>query len=102
MDVPVFRKDTLRSLRTKFRYTQGQAAKMLGISVPVLRAWEKDSACVSYGEVEKIEKVFNISRDYIFFGRELAFCEQIRNPEIRNFYKEEVRYGKYASPTIAI
>ena len=77
-EVPIDRKNTLRSLRVKFGYTQGEAAIHLGISVPTLRAWEYNSGVVTYQQILKIEEVYNTSMDYIFFGKEDSFSELIK------------------------
>jgi transcriptional regulator with XRE-family HTH domain len=77
-DVPLYLKNTLRSLRIKFGYTQGEAARLLGVSIPTLRKWEFNSEKLSHEETKKIEEVYKISNDYIFFGSEIAFSEPIR------------------------
>lgn len=79
-EVSTHLKNTLRSLRVKFGYTQGEAAILLEISVPTLRAWECNSGGVPYKKILKIEEVYNTSQDYIFFGDEDSFGELIRKP----------------------
>jgi len=82
-EVSIHLKNTLRSLRVKFGYTQGEAALLLGVSVPTLRAWECNSGGVPYRKILKIEEVYNTSQDYIFFGNEVSFSELIRKPTIK-------------------
>ncbi|RNC29780.1 MAG: HTH-type transcriptional regulator ImmR [Candidatus Dichloromethanomonas elyunquensis] len=77
--VPIYLKNTLRSLRIKFNYTQEKAASLLDISVPTLRNWERDSSNVPYHMIERFEKIYGTSQDYIFFGDEVAFSELIRS-----------------------
>jgi transcriptional regulator with XRE-family HTH domain len=80
-DVPVFMKNTLRSLRTKLGYSQKAAAKLLDISVTTLRSWERDSSKITYADIKRIENIYNISSDYIFFGKELAISELLRKKD---------------------
>ena len=77
-EVSVYLKNTLRSLRIKFGYTQGEAAKLIGVSTPTLRAWEQNSGGVPYEKILKIEETYNTPQDYIFFGNEVSFSELIR------------------------
>jgi len=79
-EVSIHLKNTLRSLRVKFGYTQGEAAVLLEISVPTLRAWECNSGGVPYQKILKIEGVYNTSQDYIFFGKEDSFSELVKKP----------------------
>ncbi|BFH15656.1 helix-turn-helix domain-containing protein [Paenibacillus melissococcoides] len=73
--IPERMKDTLRSLRIKFGYSQEEAAALLNISKRTLQLWEKDSGNISYSKVEMIEHVYRTPRDHIFFGKESAFSE---------------------------
>ena len=82
-DVSIYLKNTLRSLRVKFGYTQEEAAHLLGVSVPTLRAWEVNSGGVSYRKILKIEEVYNISQDYIFFGNDISFSEHLRKSALK-------------------
>lgn len=77
-NVPLQLKDTLRSLRIKFGYKQDEMAKILGVHVQTLRAWEVDSSEISYSMIKKIEEIFGIPQDYIFFGRQDAFSERLK------------------------
>lgn len=70
--VPYQLKFTLASLRVRKGMTQEEAAKRLGIGRDTLRTYEKDSSKVDFAMIEKIEKLYNISRDYIFFGESTA------------------------------
>lgn len=67
-DVPIFLQHSLVDLRTRMGLSQEEAAHKLGISRTTLRNWEKDSAKVSYENILKIEEIYKIPQDYIFFG----------------------------------
>lgn len=75
----LFTRDTLRSLRVKFGYTQEEAAKLLEVSPMTLRSWEKNSENLPYSKIKKIEEVYSTKQDHIFFGSESAFSEILRN-----------------------
>lgn len=77
-EVPIHEKNTLRSLRIKHGYTQKEAGALLGVSANTVRSWERDSGRLSYCSIKKIEEVYCISQDYIFFGKEVAFSELVR------------------------
>lgn len=89
-DIPLILKNTLRSLRVKFGYTQEEAAKLIGVSAPTLRCWEQNSEKVPYQTIKKIEKVYNTPQDYIFFGDEDSFSELIKREG--SFYEGEKVY----------
>lgn len=91
-DIPIVLKDTLRSLRVKFGYTQEQAAELIGVSVPTLRGWEQDSGNISYMNIKKIERVYGKSQDYIFFGNEVSFSELVRE-RVGEHGEKEVYYS---------
>lgn len=78
-DIPIGFINTLRSLRVKFGYTQEEAAELIGVSVRTLRSWEQDSKTIPYMVVKKIEHVYRTPQDYIFFGNEVSFSEQLKN-----------------------
>lgn len=74
----MIKKDTLRSLRIKFGYTQDEAAALLSVTTPTLRAWEQNSDNLPYQKIKLIEEVFQVNQDHIFFGSESAFSEILR------------------------
>ncbi|MNW58183.1 helix-turn-helix protein [compost metagenome] len=78
-DIPIIFINTLRSLRVKFGYTQEEAAQLIGVSVPTLRSWEQNSNTIPYMVIKKIESVYRTPQDYIFFGNEVSFREQLKN-----------------------
>ncbi|MEV2910514.1 helix-turn-helix transcriptional regulator [Paenibacillus larvae] len=71
-------KETLRSLRIKFRYTQKEAAEIIGVSKTTLKNWEVNSSRIPYDKVKRIEEVYGVNQNSIFFGSEVAFSELIR------------------------
>ena len=76
--VPMYLKQTLKSLRVRADLTQDEASVLLGISVSKLRRWEDDSSNLSYKDIELIERRYSIPQDYIFFGDNHAFSEKIK------------------------
>nr|WP_092074992.1 helix-turn-helix transcriptional regulator [Dendrosporobacter quercicolus]NSL49627.1 helix-turn-helix transcriptional regulator [Dendrosporobacter quercicolus DSM 1736]SDN25505.1 DNA-binding transcriptional regulator, XRE-family HTH domain [Dendrosporobacter quercicolus] len=78
-EIPLTLRNTLRSLRVKFNYTQEEAAVLLGVSTPTLRAWESDSGKMPFEKIIVIEKIYKTPKDYIFFGKESTFSELLRN-----------------------
>lgn len=72
--IPANAKHTIKDLRVRAGITQSQAAKLLGVSEPTLRNWEKDSSGLKYEKMVRISEIYNIPLDYIFFGQDNAFC----------------------------
>lgn len=70
-------KYTLKSLRARMSMSQKEAAERLGVSDKTLQSWEKDSSDLSLKQIEKIESVYCVPKDYIFFGTDHAFSEKI-------------------------
>lgn len=79
MTTPNLIQETLRSLRVKFGYTQEEAAELYGVTVKKLRVLEKDSSKATYPLIKKIESVYGVSQDQIFFGSEVTFSEHLRS-----------------------
>ena len=77
--IPNNLKFTLRSLRVRVGMKQEQAAELLGISVMTLRALERDSSKIDYSMILKIEEIYHIPQDYIFFGNNTAFSALLKN-----------------------
>lgn len=78
----ILKKETLRSLRVKFGYNQQEAAKLLGVSLWVLRNWERDSSTIPLNYAAKIAELYKTSMTRIFFGPESTFSELLRKGEI--------------------
>jgi len=77
--VPNFLKFTLASLRVRKGLTQEEAASRLGMGRDALRGYEKDSSKLDYETIIKVEKIYNIPQDYIFFGSNTAFSDILEN-----------------------
>ena len=75
--VPVYLKHTLRDLRVRMGLPQSDAAKMMGVTEPTLRRWEKDSSDLTMQQIWKISRIYSIPQDYIFFGSDNAFSEKL-------------------------
>lgn len=80
--VPYFLKFTLASLRVRKGLTQEEAAIRLGMGRDTLRNYEKDSSKLDYETILKVEKVYNIPQDYIFFGSSTAFSVMLGESEL--------------------
>lgn len=79
--VPVYLKFTLSSLRVRQGMTQEEAALKLGIGRDTLRSYERDSSKVDYEMIEKLETLYHIPKDYIFFGSNTAFSVKLKKEE---------------------
>ena len=77
--IPNNLKFSLRSLRVRMGMKQEEAAELLDISVMTLRALERDSSKIDYSMILKIEQIYNIPQDYIFFGNNTAFSVILKN-----------------------
>lgn len=82
--VPVYLKHTIRDLRVRKGLSQSDAAKMMGVTGPTLRKWEKDSSNLKMQQIWKISKMYSIPQDYIFFGSNNDFIK------ILDEHKEEI------------
>lgn len=82
--VPVYLKHTLRDLRVRKGLPQSDAAKMMGVTGPTLRKWEKDSSGLTMQQIWKISRIYSIPQEYIFFGSSKDFVEKL------NEKKEEI------------
>lgn len=75
--VPVYLKHTIRDLRVRKGLSQSDAAKMMGVTEPTLRRWEKDSSGLTMQQIWKISKMYSIPQDYIFFGSNNDFIKML-------------------------
>ena len=82
--VPVYLKHTIRDLRVRKGLSQSDAAKMMGVTEPTLRRWEKDSSNLKMQQIWKISKMYSIPQDYIFFGSNNDFIKMLDE------HKEEI------------
>lgn len=82
--VPVYLKHTIRDLRVRKGISQSDAAKMMGVTDPTLRRWEKDSSNLKMQQIWKISKLYSIPQEYIFFGSNNDFIKMLDE------HKEEI------------
>lgn len=59
---------TMRAARTNCSLTQKQAAEQFGVHYQTLAKWERDNSRMPYNMIAKIESVYGVSPDNIFFG----------------------------------
>lgn len=64
---------TLRAARVNAGLTLVEAAKLFGISKDTLSKYERDSSNVPRKFFIKIEEIYGVPVDNIFFGRESEF-----------------------------
>lgn len=82
--VPAYLKHTIIDLRVRKGLSQSDAAKMMGVTGPTLRKWEKDSSNLKMQQIWKISKMYSIPQDYIFFGSNNDFIKMLDD------HKEEI------------
>jgi len=82
--VAVYLKHTIRDLRVRKGISQSDAAKMMGVTDPTLRRWEKDSSNLKMQQIWKISKMYSIPQEYIFFGSNDDFIKMLDE------HKEEI------------
>lgn len=63
---------SLKAARINANLTQEEAAKMLCISKATLQNYESGETSPTMELVEKISKIYNFPKDYIFFGKRYA------------------------------
>ncbi|WP_414055230.1 helix-turn-helix domain-containing protein [Macrococcus equi] len=72
---------TMRAARVNAGLSQNEAAKHLGINKDTLWRYEKDNSNLSRNIIEKVENLYKIPSNNIFFGLESEY--------FRNLTKEE-------------
>jgi transcriptional regulator with XRE-family HTH domain len=72
-------KITLRAARVNRGLTQTEAASKFGIHRDTLYRYEADSSNAPRKFVMKVEEVYGIPVDYIFFGKESDFFRNFEN-----------------------
>ena len=73
-------KITLEAARVNAKYTQAEAAEMLGISRATLQNYEAGRNVPTWDTVQKMEQIYNWPAAYIFFGNKLAISEDDGEP----------------------
>lgn len=69
---------TLEAARTNIGYSQNEAAKLFGVHYQTLAKWENDSSKMPYYMIDKIEDIYGISSNHIFFGPKNEFIRLLR------------------------
>ena len=59
---------TLEAARRNKRYTQKEAANLIGVSASTIKNWEKGRTQPTQPKIEKLCEVYGVSYDAIFFG----------------------------------
>lgn len=72
---------TLEAARINAGYTQAQAANALGLKSTTLAGWEKDSTRLSYIEAHRLAKLYGITPDLLFFGKNTTLLVEWRKRE---------------------
>lgn len=61
----------IKNEREKFKYSREQFAEIIKVSPQFLASIENGSRGMSFNTLEKICKAFNVSADYILFGKSI-------------------------------
>ncbi|MCD8890959.1 helix-turn-helix domain-containing protein [Staphylococcus nepalensis] len=69
---------TMRAARVNAGYTQGQASNELGINTDTLVRYEKDNSKIGRDIIVKMQDLYKIDADHIFFGIESEFIRKLR------------------------
>lgn len=70
---------TMRAARVNAGYTQGEASSELGINTDTLSKYEKDNSKIGRDIIVKIQELYKLDADHIFFGIESDFIRKLRN-----------------------
>lgn len=73
-------KITLRAARVNAGYTLTEAAAKFGINKDTLSKYEQDSSNVPRMFFVKIEEIYKIPVEYIFFGKQSEFFRKNKQP----------------------
>lgn len=77
--VPIELKFTIGALRHRSGLKQADVAKLLGINLETYRKLEKDSSDLSVKQIDRIEDIYKVPRNYIFFGRDTDLIGKIKS-----------------------
>ena len=61
-------KQSLRAARINKGYTQKNAAELFGVHYQTLAKWERNNSRMPYEAIAKIQNIYGIAPDEIFFG----------------------------------
>lgn len=71
-------KITLRAARVNAGFTLADASKLFGINKDTLSRYEQDSTNVPRTFFVKIERIYKIPVEYIFFGKQSEFFRKFK------------------------
>lgn len=72
-------KFTIRAARVNLGLTRKEAAQFFGISHETLKNYENDSANIPLSFFNKIEAIYGIPTDIIYFGKEKDHYNNLQN-----------------------
>ncbi|UBH10636.1 helix-turn-helix domain-containing protein [Macrococcus armenti] len=72
---------TMRAARVNAGLSQLEAAKQLGINKDTLWRYEKDNSNLSRNVIEKVENLYKIPSNNIFFGIESEYFRNLKSVE---------------------
>lgn len=75
--IPVELKFTVGSLRHRAGHKQTDVARLLGVSIETYRKLEKDSSDLNIKQINKLEEIYKVPQDYIFFGKDTDLIGKI-------------------------
>ncbi|MDW4420950.1 helix-turn-helix transcriptional regulator [Staphylococcus saprophyticus] len=70
---------TMRAARVNAGYTQGEASRELGINTDTLSKYEKDNSKIGRDIIIKIQDLYKLDADCIFFGVEYEFFRKLKD-----------------------
>ena len=81
-------KQSIRSARTNIGLTQTEASKYLSINPDTLSKYERNSCKIPRDLILKMERLYFVDSNHIFFGDESEFY-RIRQNKRDEFYSKE-------------
>ena len=72
----------IKELRTKYKYTQTDLAKLIGVTKSTVAAYENDTRLPSYEVLVKLSRIFKVSLDYIVLDKQMeTLCIDVLTTE---------------------
>lgn len=62
-------KISLAAARVNAGFEQKEAARLLKVTPPTLRSWERGDTAPDFLKVEEIQKLYQYPKDFIYFGK---------------------------------
>lgn len=82
-------KQSIRSARTNIGLTQTEASKYLSINPDTLSKYERNSCKIPRDLILKMERLYFVDSNHIFFGDESEFYRIRQNQRDEFYLKEE-------------